>query len=134
MNEIYNVNNLIEIKLKDHDGFLKIMETLTRIGVPIFRNKNLYQLCHILHKKGKYYIVHYKEMQLLDGIPDTEFDVRDVNRRNSIIQLLYQWGLCKPVDVNFFDKKLPKSKMMIVPYKDKHKWNLKANYNIGSYE
>lgn len=128
-NEI--INELVEVKFDKDDTFLKIAETLTRMGVPSFKNKTLYQSCHILFKRGKYYIVHFKELFKLDG-RTTDISEEDINRRNSIVQLLNEWNLCHPVDENILDSGMPQSRLMIIPYRDKKDWNLKAKYCIGN--
>jgi hypothetical protein len=118
------------VKIKDPDDFLKVKETLTRIGVPSFKDKKLYQSCHILHKKGKYYIVHFKELFALDGKSSTLSD-DDVARRNTIAKLLADWGLIKVVDENKLKILAPMNSIKIVPYKDKIDWILEAKYTIG---
>lgn len=129
MNE--QTKNLIEIKLKKDEDFLKVKETLTRIGVASKRDKTLYQSCHILHKQGKYYIVHFKELFALDGKP-TAFDVIDQGRRNSIIRLLEEWNLIKLVK-NIPDSAptIPLNQIKVLPYNEKNDWNLVAKYSIG---
>jgi hypothetical protein len=126
------VNNLVEVKLRSDDDFLKVKETLTRIGIPSRKDRTLYQSCHILHKQKKYYIVHFKELFALDGKP-SNFSESDRARRNTIVKLLKEWEL---VDVDNFDKleedvMCPISQIKVLSYKDKDNWNLKAKYNIG---
>lgn len=126
------VNNLIEITFKEKDDFLKIRETLTRIGVASRKEKELFQSCHILHKRGKYYIVHFKELFLLDG-KQSNFDESDVSRRNTIIDLLQQWNLISIVDKTKVEEpKAPLSQIKIVSFKEKQEWKLTAKYSIGS--
>jgi hypothetical protein len=126
------VNNLIEITFKEKDDFLKIRETLTRIGVASRKEKELFQSCHILHKRGKYYIVHFKELFLLDG-KQSNFDESDVSRRNTIIDLLQQWNLISVVDKTKVEEpKAPLSQIKIVSFKEKQEWKLTAKYSIGS--
>lgn len=126
------VNNLIEITFEEKDDFLKIRETLTRIGVASRKEKELFQSCHILHKRGKYYIVHFKELFLLDG-KQSNFDESDVGRRNTIIDLLQQWNLISIVDKTKVEEpKAPLSQIKIVSFKEKQEWKLTAKYSIGS--
>ena len=126
------VNNLIEITFKEKDDFLKIRETLTRIGVASRKEKELFQSCHILHKRGKYYIVHFKELFLLDG-KQSNFDESDVGRRNTIVDLLQQWNLISVVDKTKVEEpKAPLSQIKIVSFKEKQEWKLTAKYSIGS--
>ncbi len=126
------VNNLIEITFKEKDDFLKIRETLTRIGVASRKEKELFQSCHILHKRGKYYIVHFKELFLLDG-KQSNFDESDVSRRNTIIDLLQQWNLISVVDKTKIEEpKAPLSQIKIVSFKEKQEWKLTAKYSIGN--
>ena len=126
------VNNLIEITFKEKDDFLKIRETLTRIGVASRKEKELFQSCHILHKRGKYYIVHFKELFLLDG-KQSNFDESDVSRRNTIIDLLQQWNLISIVDKTKIEEpKAPLSQIKIVSFKEKQEWKLTAKYSIGN--
>lgn len=126
-----NLENLVEVRLKEDDDFLKIRETLTRIGVASRKDKTIYQSCHILHKQGKYYIVHFKELFALDGKP-SNFDESDIGRRNSIANLLAEWGLIEIVSVdNAKEPIAPMSQIKILPYKEKEEWTLTAKYNIG---
>lgn len=125
------VDNLVEVKLKQEDDFLKVKETLTRIGVASKKDKMLYQSCHILHKQGKYYIVHFKELFLLDGKPSS-FDEDDQGRRNTIANLLAEWGLIEIVDPSRTkDPVAQLSQIKVLPFKEKDQWNLVAKYNIG---
>lgn len=125
------VSNMVEVLLEKEDDFLKVRETLTRIGVASRKTNTLFQSCHILHKQGKYYIVHFKELFALDGKPFT-FSEEDQGRRNSIANLLDEWGLVKLVDKSkSSDPVLPITKIKIIPFKEKHDWELIAKYNIG---
>ena len=125
------VKDLVEVKIKEQDDFLKIRETLTRIGVASRKDQKLYQSCHILHKQGKYYIVHFKELFALDGKP-SDFTAEDKGRRNTIANLLEEWGLIKIVNTEVSkEPKAPMSQIKIIPYKDKGSWTLEAKYNIG---
>lgn len=120
----------IEVLLEEPDNFLKVRETLTRIGVASRKDKVLYQSCHILHKQGKYFIVHFKELFALDGKQADIVD-NDIERRNTIAKLLSDWGLVKIVDESTIEEKAPLSQIKIISYKDKYDWELKAKYNIG---
>ena len=124
------IGSMVEVKLSAEDDFLKIKETLTRIGVASRKSQTLFQSCHILHKQGKYYIVHFKELFALDGKP-TDFTEEDKGRRNTIAKLLSEWGLVTlvtPIDENVIT---PISKIKIIPYSQKSEWELVAKYNIG---
>lgn len=126
-----SVDSLIEVLLPEEQDFLKIKETLTRIGVASKKDKILYQSCHILHKQGKYYIVHFKELFALDGKP-TNFSDEDKGRRNTIINLLKDWKLVKLSDPKKIEEpRAPMSQVKVVSYKDKGEWELVAKYNIG---
>lgn len=132
------VDTLIEVKLNSPEDFLKIKETLTRIGVSSKKDKTLYQSCHILHKRDKdtkesrYFIVHFKELFKLDGKP-TDFTLDDVARRNTIANILSEWKLVNIVDKKKCESPLCSiSAMQIVPFKDKVNWKLEAKYNIGN--
>ena len=126
------INNLIEITFPEKDDFLKIRETLTRIGVASRKEKELFQSCHILHKRGKYYIVHFKELFLLDG-KQSNIDDTDIARRNTIINLLQQWNLLTVVDsTKVTEPVAPLSQIKIVSFKEKQEWKLTAKYSIGS--
>jgi hypothetical protein len=121
----------VEVKIAEEEDFLKIKETLTRIGVASRKDQKLYQSCHILHKQGKYYIVHFKELFALDGKP-SDFTSEDKGRRNTIIQLLEDWKLIKIVEEEKVKElKAPMSQIKIIPHKDKANWILEAKYNIG---
>lgn len=138
MNEIKEVqwtkNDMVEVNLKEPDDFLKVRETLTRIGVASRKEKKLFQSCHILHKKGQYYIVHFKELFKLDGKPST-IDETDVGRRNSIVILLEQWKLLSIVDKDKVKEPLtPLSQIKIIPFKQKREWKLTSKYSIGNKE
>ena len=122
--------DLLEVTLVKPDDFLKVRETLTRIGVSSKAEKKLWQSCHILHKKGKFYIVHFKEMFALDDLP-TSISPEDISRRNTIACLLEEWGLVKIVDKAKTENKVPISKIKILPYKEKGEWELCPKYHIG---
>lgn len=122
--------DLLEVTLQKPDDFLKVRETLTRIGVSSRTEKKLWQSCHILHKKGKYYIVHFKEMFALDDLP-TSINTEDIGRRNTIATLLEEWGLVKIVDKTKITEKVPLNKIKILPYKEKNEWELCPKYHIG---
>ena len=125
------VDSLVEVSLKQDDDFLKVRETLTRIGVASRKDRKLFQSCHILHKLGKYYIVHFKELFKLDGKPSSITD-EDVGRRNTITNLLAEWGLIDiRVPNSTADPIAPLSQVKIIPFKDKDQWELVAKYNIG---
>lgn len=125
------VDDLIEVKLLREDNFLLVKETLTRIGIMSKKDKKLYQSCHILHKRGKYYIVHFKELFMLDG-KESSFSEDDKGRRNKIAQLLEQWELVKIVDRNKTEDPLaPISKIKILPFSEKDNWELCSKYSIG---
>ena len=125
------IDSLVEVKLNDSEDFLKVRETLTRIGVASRKDKTLYQSCHILHKQGKYYIVHFKELFALDGKP-TNISDQDVARRNTIANLLSEWKLVSLVDSNKIkDPIAPLSQVKIVGFKDKEGWDLVTKYSIG---
>jgi hypothetical protein len=122
--------DLLEVTLQKPDDFLKVRETLTRIGVSSRTEKKLWQSCHILHKKGKYYIVHFKEMFALDDLP-TSINSEDIGRRNTIANLLEEWGLVKIVDKKKAEERVPLNKIKILPYKEKGEWELCPKYHIG---
>jgi hypothetical protein len=123
------VDRLVEVELQDEDDFLRVIETLTRIGVSSKREKKLFQSCHILHKKNKYYIVHFKELFLLDG-KMSDFSDNDRARRNKIVALLDEWGLITVVRPDEFEI-APISQIKVIPYKEKEEWELIPKYNIG---
>lgn len=134
MDSFEDIHNLVEITFPEKDDFLKIRETLTRIGVASRREKELFQSCHILHKRGKYYIVHFKELFKLDGKPST-IDETDIGRRNSIVTLLEQWKLLSIVDKDKIKEPLtPLSQIKIIPFKQKSEWKLTSKYSIGAKE
>ena len=127
------IENLIEVTLKSDDAFLLIKETLTRIGISSKKTNTLFQSCHILHKRGKYYIVHFKEMFLLDGKKHTILEENDIARRNTITGLLAQWGLIDVVKPELIkDPIVPVSFIRIIPFKEKDNWILQPKYNIGA--
>ena len=126
-----DTDKMIEVKLKNPDDFLKIRETLTRIGVASRKDKTLYQSCHILHKQGRYFIVHFKELFALDGKP-SNFSDNDMSRRNTIANLLAEWGLLDLVNPEVTKEPVaPISQIKVLPFKEKSEWNLTAKYNIG---
>jgi len=121
---------MVEITLGEPDDFLKVRETLTRIGVASRKEHKLYQSCHILHKQGKYYIVHFKELFALDG-KNTNFSTNDLQRRNRIAQLLSDWGLIGIVDATMVEDLAPLNQIKVLSFKDKDEWTLESKYNIG---
>ncbi len=126
-----SIDSLIEVTLTSEEDFLKIKETLTRIGVASRKDKKLFQSCHILHKQGKYYIVHFKELFALDGKP-SNFSEDDVARRNTIVNLLAEWGLIRLVNVQKSSTPVaPFSQVKVITHKEKDEWELVAKYNIG---
>ena len=125
-----NLKEMVEVALNTDDDFLKIRETLTRIGVASRKDKTIYQSCHILHKQGRYYIVHFKELFALDGKP-TNFSDNDKARRNTIANLLSEWGLLSILNDKSETPIAPLSQIKVLPYKEKNDWNLTAKYNIG---
>ena len=126
----YDLSNMVEVELKQQDDFLKVKETLTRIGVAARKEKILYQSCHILHKRGRYYLIHFKELFLLDG-KDSSFVESDIGRRNAIAKLLEEWGLFKVISNNHLDPIAPMSQIKVLPHKEKNEWELIPKYNIG---
>ena len=127
----FDINNLVEVRLKKDDDFLKIRETLTRIGVASKKEKTLYQSCHILHKQGRYFIVHFKELFALDGKP-SNFSESDIARRNTITNLLKEWDLVEMVSESQTENPVaPISQVKVLPFKEKEEWELVAKYNIG---
>lgn len=126
----WTVDSMLEVILPEPDNFLKVRETLTRIGVASRKDKTLYQSCHILHKQGRYFIVHFKELFALDG-KEANLTVGDVERRNTIASLLSDWGLLKIVVPSKVDQKVSLSQIKVVAFKEKSDWNLVAKYNIG---
>lgn len=126
-----DLSNFVEVKLKEQDDFLKVRETLTRIGVSSRKEKTLFQSCHILHKQGVYYIVHFKELFALDG-KETNFDESDISRRNAIAKLLEEWGLVKIVNPDIMkDNIAPLHQIKIISFREKDQWQLIPKYNIG---
>ena len=127
-----DLKSFVEVKLKQEDDFLKVRETLTRIGVSSRKDKILYQSCHILHKQGKYYIVHFKELFQLDGKP-TDITENDIQRRNAIARLLEEWGLVKVVNKNAVEAPVaPLSQIKILSYGERDDWELITKYSIGT--
>ena len=126
----WTVESMVEVVLKEPDDFLKVRETLTRIGVASRKEKKLYQSCHILHKQGKYYIVHFKELFALDG-KKANLSINDVQRRNRIVQLLSDWGLISISAKETIADVAPLSQIKVLSYKEKGDWTLESKYNIG---
>ena len=124
-------DQMVEILLSEPDDFLKVRETLTRIGVASRKEKKIYQSCHILHKQGRYYIVHFKELFALDG-KHANLTVNDIQRRNRIIQLLVDWGLVSIISPDKIQNIAPLNQIKVLSYKDKGEWILETKYNIGS--
>jgi len=133
MNELDNLwhpEKMLEVQLKEPDDFIKVRETLTRIGVASRKDKKLFQSCHILHKQGRYFIVHFKELFALDG-KQANFSDNDAERRNTIAQLLSDWGLIAILNNTIAEKKAPLSQIKVLSFKEKNEWDLQAKYNIG---
>ena len=126
----WSPEDMLEVTIKQPDDFLKVRETLTRIGVASRKDKTLFQSCHILHKQGKYFIVHFKELFALDGKKATLSD-NDIQRRNTIAVLLADWNLIDIVKKADAENKAPLSQIKVLPFKEKKEWNLSAKYNIG---
>lgn len=126
----WSADQMVEVALSEPDDFLKVRETLTRIGVASRKEKKLYQSCHILHKQGRYFIVHFKELFALDG-KRANLTINDVQRRNRIAQLLADWGLIKIIDVDQILDIAPLNQIKVLSYKDKGDWILETKYNIG---
>ena len=126
----WSASDMLEVTIKQPDDFLKVRETLTRIGVASRKDKTLYQSCHILHKQGKYYIVHFKELFALDGKKST-LTLNDIQRRNTIALLLQDWSLIDVVKKEATENKAPLSQIKVLPFKEKKEWSLSAKYNIG---
>ena len=126
----WTTESMIEVGLREPDDFLKVRETLTRIGVASRKEKKLYQSCHILHKQGKYYIVHFKELFALDG-KKANLSINDVQRRNRIVQLLSDWGLISISAKETIADVAPLSQIKVLSYKEKGDWTLESKYNIG---
>jgi len=127
----WDASKMVEVKLKQPDDFLKVRETLTRIGVASRSEKKLYQSCHILHKQGHYYIVHFKELFLLDG-KGSDFSDNDQQRRNRITKLLSDWGLVELASEETIEDMCSMSQIKILPHKEKAEWELIPKYSIGS--
>ena len=123
--------DMLEVRLNEPDDFLKIRETLTRIGVASRKDQKLYQSCHILHKQGRYFIVHFKELFLLDGKPSNLLE-NDIQRRNTIATLLADWGLIEIVDPSRAQDIAPLRQIKVIPFKEKSQWELCPKYNIGN--
>ena len=126
----WSQDQMVEVLLNEPDDFLKVRETLTRIGVASRKEKKLYQSCHILHKQGKYFIVHFKELFALDG-KKANLTVNDVQRRNRITNLLCDWGLITVVNETSVAEVAPLNQIKVLAYKEKHEWVLETKYNIG---
>ena len=126
----WTTEDMIEVGLREPDDFLKVRETLTRIGVASRKEKKLYQSCHILHKQGKYYIVHFKELFALDG-KKANLSLNDVQRRNRIVQLLGDWGLVSINSKESIADVAPLSQIKVLAYREKGDWTLESKYNIG---
>lgn len=120
----------VEIKLKNKEDFLKVKETLTRLGVSSKKEKKLYQSCHILHKRGRYAIMHFKEMFILDNL-ESDISREDVQRRNTIVKLLVDWGLVEVLDDERYADQLSLARIKILPYKEKNEWELIPKYHVG---
>tara|TARA_Y100000817_G_scaffold300525_1_gene279629 strand:+ start:150 stop:590 length:441 start_codon:yes stop_codon:yes gene_type:complete len=127
----WSQDQMVEVLLNEPDDFLKVRETLTRIGVASRKEKKLYQSCHILHKQGRYFIVHFKELFALDG-KRANLTVNDVQRRNRITRLLADWGLISVVSPDSVEDIAPLNQIKVLAYKDKSQWSLETKYNIGS--
>ena len=121
---------MLEVTIKQPDDFLKVRETLTRIGVASRKDKTLFQSCHILHKQGKYYITHFKELFALD-CKNSSLSVNDIQRRNTITLLLQDWNLIDVVNATLVENKAPLRQIKVLPFKEKSEWNMVAKYNIG---
>ena len=127
----WNPDQMVEVTLNEPDDFLKVRETLTRIGVASRKEKKIYQSCHILHKQGRYFLVHFKELFALDG-KHANLTINDIQRRNRIIQLLVDWGLIGIVNSESIQDVAPLNQIKVLSYKDKGDWILETKYNIGS--
>ena len=126
----WSPEDMLEVTIKQPDDFLKVRETITRIGVASRKDKTLFQSCHILHKQGRYFIVHFKELFALDGKKAT-LTQNDIQRRNTIAVLLQDWNLISVVKKEAAEDKAPLSQIKVLPFKEKKEWNLSAKYNIG---
>jgi hypothetical protein len=131
MDSHWDASHMVEVTLQQPDDFLKVRETLTRIGVASRSERKLYQSCHILHKQGRYYIVHFKELFLLDG-KNSDFSENDIQRRNRITKLLSDWGLVNVVNEEQIEDASSISQIKILPHKEKAEWQLIPKYSIGS--
>jgi|TARA_B100000085_G_C18377139_1_gene444784 hypothetical protein len=129
MNE-WSIENMVEVQLSQPDDFLKIRETLSRMGIASKKDRKLYQSCHILHKQGRYFIVHFKELFGLDG-KQTNFSTEDEQRRNTIVKLLNDWGLVTVVNEAKITQQAPLSQIKVIAFKEKSEWVLETKYNIG---
>ena len=129
--ENWSTNDMLEVSLNEPDDFLKIRETLTRIGVASRKDQKLYQSCHILHKQGRYFIVHFKELFLLDGKPSNLLE-NDIQRRNTIATLLADWGLVSLINPSQAQDCAPLRQIKVIPFKEKTHWELCPKYNIGN--
>lgn len=128
----FDLNQLVEVRLYNSEDFLKVKETLSRIGIASKKDNTLYQSCHILHKQGRYYIVHFKELFLLDG-KEANISESDVGRRNRIVALLDEWELVEVVNYSMIEfNMIPIGQVKIIPFKQKLKWNLVTKYTIGN--
>ena len=127
----WSPDQMVEVILGEPDDFLKVRETLTRIGVASRKEKKIYQSCHILHKQGRYYLVHFKELFALDG-KHANLTLNDIQRRNRIVQLLADWGLIEIVNTDLIQDIAPLNQIKVLSYKDKGEWILETKYNIGS--
>ena len=126
----WSASDMLEVTIKQPDDFLKVRETLTRICVASRKDKTLFQSCHILHKQGKYYITHFKELFALD-VKKSTLTSNDIERRNTIAVLLQDWNLIDIVNKTAIENKAPLSQIKVLPFKEKNEWNLTAKYNIG---
>jgi hypothetical protein len=127
----WSPEKMVEVVLNEPDDFLKVRETLTRIGVASRKEKKIYQSCHILHKQGRYFLVHFKELFALDG-KHANLTVNDIQRRNRIVQLLADWGLISIVDADKIQDIAPLNQIKVLAFRDKQDWILETKYNIGS--
>ena len=128
----FGLNRLVEVRLRTSEDFLKVKETLSRIGLASKKDNTLYQSCHILHKQGRYYVVHFKELFLLDG-KEATLSENDIARRNRVVSLLDEWELIEVIDAKKIEEPLaPLNQIKIIPYKDKTNWNLVTKYTIGN--
>jgi hypothetical protein len=126
----WSMEQMVEVKLAQPDDFLKVRETLSRIGIASKKDRKLYQSCHILHKQGRYFIVHFKELFGLDG-KQTNFSEEDIQRRNTIVKLLLDWGLVTVVNAEKISEQAPLSQIKVISFKEKGDWILETKYNIG---